>query len=128
MADEIKLSGKEFQELKSIRLSLQDIATELRKMNRKDERYQEIWNEGYLAGIKSMQPQVYPNDYPYGTPITDITGRSVRVVNPNDYPYRTSTYYENLKRESEELKRKIQENLNNWDAELEVDPNSPERM
>ena len=113
MADEIKLSGKEFQELKCIRLSLQDIATELRKMNRKDERYQEIWNEGYLAGIKSMQPQVFPNDP----------------------PYRTSTYYEKLKRESEELKRKIQENLNNWggklqidDSEFAVDPNSPERM
>lgn len=113
MADEIKLSGKEFQELKCIRLSLQDIATELRKMNRKDERYQEIWNEGYLAGIKSMQPQVFPNDP----------------------PYRTSTYYEKLKRESEELKRKIQENLNNWDTKLEiddsefaVDPNDPERM
>lgn len=113
MAEEIKLSGKEFQELKCIRLSLQDIATELRKMNRKDERYQEIWNEGYLAGIKSMQPQVYPND-----PL-----------------YRPSAYYEKLKRESEELKRKIQENLNNWDAKLEidpncvgVDPNDPERM
>ena len=114
MADEIKLclNNKEFQELKCIRLSLQDIATELRKMNRKDERYQEIWNEGYLAGIKSMQPQVYPNDS----------------------PYKTSTYYEKLKRESEELRRKIQENLNNWDAKLEIDPNwvgvdlnSPER-
>ena len=113
MAEEIKLSGKEFQELKCIRLSLQDIATELRKMNRKDERYQEIWNEGYLAGIKSMQPQVYPNDS----------------------PYRTSTYYQQLKRESEELKRRIKEKLNNWDGKLEiddsefsVDPNSPERM
>ena len=113
MAEEIKLSGKEFQELKSIRLSLQDIATELRKMNRKDERYQEIWNEGYLAGIKSMQPQVYPNDY----------------------PYKTSSYYQKLKSESEELKRRIEENLNNWNTKLElddsefaVDPNSPERM
>ena len=111
MAEEIKLSGKEFQELKCIRLSLQDIATELRKMNRKDERYQEIWNEGYLAGIKSMQPQVYPNDP----------------------PYRTSTYYEKLRRESEELKRRIEENraanITIGDlSEFVVDPNSPERM
>lgn len=101
------LSDREMSEFQKIRFALQDIVKQLSRMNQMAindntetaTRYQEIWNDGYLAGIKSMQPQVYPNDP----------------------PYRTSTYYEKLRRESEELKRKIQENLNNWDAKLEID-------
>ena len=106
------LSDREMSEFQKIRFALQDIAKQLSRMNQMNingntetaTRYQEIWNEGYLAGIRSMQPQVYPNDA----------------------PYRPSAYYEKLKSESEELKRRIQENLNNWDAKLDYVVNDSE--